>query len=133
MDDQTSTPLIVKIIRHAARFSSLIVFIGVGLVIAGSYNFPELRTTPLPNEHLFHISLLISAAGLILAWRWELWGGIVNIGFYLIGLYVYWRVYDRFMVFRGVLGIGVIIVPGLLFILCWRLSRSTDQNTGLLG
>lgn len=129
MDDQTSTPLIVKIIRHVARFSSLIVFIGVGLVITGSYNFPELRKTPLPNEYMFQISLLISVAGLILAWRWELWGGIVNVGFYLVSLFVYWRVFDRFMVFRGVLGIGMIIVPGLLFILCWRLSRPAKQNT----
>ena len=128
MDDQISTPRIVKVTRHAARFSSLLVFIAVGLVIAGSYIFPDLRELPLPNENLFHISLLISVAGLIIAWRWELLGGIVNVGFYLIGLYIYWRVYNRLLAFRGVLGIGAIIVPGLLFILYWRLTRPAHQD-----
>ena len=128
MDKKTSTPLIVKIIRKVARFTSLLVICVVGLVIVGSYNFPGLRTAPLPYENLIQISLLISVAGLIMAWRWELYGGIVNIGFYLIGLYVYWKVYDKFMALRGALGIGVIVVPGLLFILSWRLNRPAQQN-----
>ena len=47
-------------------------------------------------ENLIPLTLILSALGLGIAWRWEGLGGVINIGFYLASVVVhFWIIFPR--------------------------------------
>ena len=83
-------------------------------------------------EALPPILLFISVLGLIIAWRWEKWGGGINLVFVLatlVVLLIQSPITDNFYssAIPYLLSI-VVAIPGILFLVCWWRSRKMPMN-----
>lgn len=114
----------VRQVRQAARvFSFLIVLltllIAIGHIIGDE---PVVEDYP-PIENLMPIIMLLSVAGLAVAWRWEAIGAAITLGFFVIHLVLYWAVRGRFFPL-GVLAIFLPIpLTALMFLWVWWKSQ----------
>ena len=81
-----------------------------------------------PIENLPPILALLSIVGLGLAWRWEGVGGAIAVVCSLASLpvlLIHWPIsedFSRYLVAPYGLWM-VIVVPGVLFLICWRRSK----------
>ena len=120
--------VIVSPIRGVARIWSVLVWLLALILLVGTRNSPptsNLVNTPL--DILIPLSLLISLIGLGIAWRWEGWGVIINIGFYLAILPLYWLIHREWIHFSIMVGLSPVILPGVLFGVAWFLSKKKDS------
>lgn len=122
-------------IRWIARIWSIPVIVFSLIMFAGfAWNWFTTGTAD-PNavkgfpltEALPPILLFISILGLIIAWRWENWGGGINLVFTAVTLVVLLMqspITDNFPS-SGIpyLLSMVVVLPGILFLMCWRRSR----------
>jgi len=85
-----------------------------------------------PIENLIPLTLVVSVAGLGIAWRREGLGGAINIGFYLANMAVHrWMISPR--PYPWVL-IPIVTTPGILFLVCWwRSSKGTIPQSDAGG
>lgn len=80
-----------------------------------------------PIENLPPLFAFLSVLGLALAWRWEGLGGGIAVVFSLAMLpvlLIHWPIaedFPRFLIPYGVW--AVLIIPGILFLICWRRSK----------
>jgi len=114
--------------RGVARVWSVLVWLLALILLVGTRNSPStsnLVNTPL--DILIPIALLISLIGLGTAWRWEGWGAVINIGFYLAILPLYWLLHREWIHFSIVVGLSPVILPGVLFGVAWFLSKKKDS------
>jgi hypothetical protein len=81
-----------------------------------------------PIENVPPVFILLSVLGLGLAWRWEGLGGAIAVVFLLLVLpilLVHWPIthdFPRYLL--APYGVWVIIIiPGILFLICWRRSK----------
>lgn len=81
-----------------------------------------------PIENLIPLTLFLSVLGLAMAWRWELAGGLINIGFFLGTLAVYWLINHEFLESFVIVLLSPLIIPGLLFLACWWRSRDLCRD-----
>ena len=118
------------LIRRIARIWSLII-IGLGILvfIAEIIEAATTELAPYPSyENLIPFTLFLSVVGLAVAWRWEGLGGAITVLSVLGNLFVY------LLTGRGAVGIVImiltpILIPGILFLVCWLRSRGR-QKTG---
>jgi hypothetical protein len=73
--------------------------------------------------------MFLSALGLAVAWRWEGLGGGLALLFQLINLPIllfHWPIAERFPRYLvAPYGLWLVIVlPGLLFLVCWRRANA---------
>ena len=120
--------VIVSPMRGVARVWSVLVWLLGLILLVGTRNSPS--TSNLVNdslEILIPISLLISLIGLGVAWRLEGWGVVINIGFYLAILPLYWLLHQEWIHFSIMVGLSPVILPGVLFGVAWFLSKKNDS------
>ena len=101
---------------------TLIILIGYGVnwARAGTADPYAMDNYP-PSENLIPLTLFLSVLGAGIAWRWEGWGGAINIASYLANLAVHhWILSPR--PYPYVLAL-IITPPGILFLACWWRSR----------
>jgi len=121
-------------IRRAARVWSVVI-IGITLVVAIAHiATPEQEATDYPPiENLLPVLMLLSVLGLGVAWRWEGAGGMINVGFFLANLVLYWVIRGRFFPLRGLIVLSAAIVPGVLFLVCWWRTRLHSSSGNAAG
>jgi len=125
-----------KHLRLIARIWSAII-IGITLLILIGYlgNYfttgqmdPNAAEDYPPIENIPPLLNLFSAISLALAWKWEKLGGIITIIFQLILLPIYvihWPLSENIHYLIAPYGIFlIVIVPGILFLICSRRSKS---------
>jgi len=100
--------------------SAIIIVLGVLVFIAEVSGAATTELAPYPwFENLIPATLFIAVGGLALAWRWERLGGaltvialLINFGLYLLT--------DRRAVGVVALILTPILIPAILFLLCWQ-------------
>jgi hypothetical protein len=113
-----------KWIRRIARILSIIViaftlFMAIAHIVA-----PEPNTVDYPPiEILPPVIILLSIAGLAVAWRWEGLGGAINVGLFLVFYAVFWMIRGEPFPFGAVPLMMGAVVPGILFLACWWRER----------
>jgi hypothetical protein len=124
MSTANVVPRSVKIIRWVARIWSILVFVVVLFVI---FTPDPCATEPVPFEDWFLLSLWgVAILGLLVAWRWELVGGIIPIAT-LFFRELAW------IVLKGEWMVNFLIVwlsiapPAILFLVAWGLERMADK------
>jgi hypothetical protein len=113
-----------KWIRWIARVWSIVI-IGITLVIVICHAvMPDPHATDYPLvENLLPLAMCLSVAGLGIAWRWEGLGGVMNVGFFLANLGLYWVLRGRFFPPKGLAIFSPVLITGMLFLVCWWRSR----------
>ena len=125
-ETRTSTKRPITPIRWIARLWSiasvgfiLLMFIGSGL--EEGFNPAQFTFRDLVGLFFFPFGVCL---GMILAWRWEGLGGGITVGS-LLAFYAALRVMDgRFP--RGP-WFALLAAPGILFLVCWLLSRGMHK------
>jgi len=128
-ETRTSTKRGVTAVRWTARLWSiasigfiLLMFIGSGL--AEGFNPAQFAFRDLVGLFFFPLGVCL---GMIVAWRWEGLGGGITIGS-LLAFYAALRVMGgRFP--RGPY-FALVAAPGILFLVCWFLSRGRSWRNG---
>lgn len=117
-----SSANILSAIRWIARAITLIMTILIAVMFfgeGGSVHFTTLKW----NESVMIISVLLALAGLLIAWRWEGFGGILT----LSALITFSAV--DFYTSGGVLwNVWIIGIPAALFLFCWWHTNFSKYN-----
>jgi hypothetical protein len=120
---------IAQRIRSVARVWSVLVFILALILVIGT-RFATPTNVQVRNsvDSLISFSLLISMIGLGVAWRWEGWGALINIVFYLAVVPLYWLLHREWIDLSIMVGLSPVILPGVLFAIAWYLSRHEEPR-----
>jgi hypothetical protein len=119
-------------LRLVARIWSVII-IGITLVMAVAHIVvpePVAEDYP-PIENILPVIMVLSVLGLALAWRWEAVGGAINVGLFVADLGLYWIIRGKPFPLRAMPVFSAVVVPGLLFLVCWWRTRSQDTESSL--
>ena len=126
---------VTKWIRWIARIWSLPIVVYALLMLIGyAWNWatggladPHAVEDYPPIENLPPIFMLLSILGLGIAWRWERLGGVIAIAFQVAVLAV--LLTQRLLTqdftrsaIPYILSV-IVVIPGMLFLVCWRRSR----------
>jgi hypothetical protein len=114
-----------KIPRWIARLWSLPVFALTILIISS----PDPNITePVPAEDWFLLSLWgLALLGLLVAWRWELVGGIITIATMFIRE-IAWVILKGPWLVNFLLVWAILVPPAILFLVAWRLDRKEERQ-----
>jgi len=114
----------VKIYRWSGRIWSILVF---AIALLRIFTPDPYATEPVPASDWFLLSLWgVAILGLLIAWRWELIGGIITIATMFFREIVWvilkgdWMV--NFLIFWC-----LVVPPAILFLGAWRLERKTRK------
>lgn len=110
-------------LQLVARIWSVFIFIFALIILIGEVAFPHTMQDYPPIENLLPLLMFLSIASLGLAWKWELWGGILNILFFLANYFLYWAIHARPFPLNGLFPLSLAVVPGILFVISWWRSR----------
>jgi hypothetical protein len=124
METRGVKPRTILVIRWIARIWSILVFVFVLLQI---FTPDPYATQPVPLEDWFLLSLWgIAVLGLLVAWRWELAGGILTIAVMFLRELAW-------IVLKGAWLVNFLIVwlflvpPAVLFLIAWGLERKERE------
>jgi hypothetical protein len=114
----------ITILRKIARIWSLaIIGLGMLLFVAEIFEAQTAELEPYPwFENLIPVTLFLSVVGLAVAWKWEGIGGGMAVGFAVVNLLIYLAT-GRSKVAAVALILAPVVLPGLLFLTCWRHSK----------
>jgi hypothetical protein len=113
-------PHSVIIIRWMARIWSILVFVAALFVI---FNPDPYSTEPVPATDWFLLSLWgVAILGLLVAWRWELVGGIITIATMFIRELAWIILRGHWLVNFLIIWL-FIVPPAILFLLARGLER----------
>ena len=123
----------VSKIRRIARILSIVVILFALFMLISHVFFDDVEAGVEVEikkyEMLGPIFMFISVFSLGLAWRWELLGGVLNILFFIFFYVSYWAVNNQPLPLRAVPILGLAIVPGILFLVCWNKSRQAPLES----
>jgi hypothetical protein len=124
---QTRREKVRYAICGTARIWGLLILIITLIVIISHIVAPDTQpgTYP-PAENLIPALILVSVIGLGLAWKWKLTGALINLGFFVLSLLIYWIINRQFLPLPVILVLSPIYIPGILFLVCWQLTRISD-------
>ena len=113
-----------------ARIWGLLILIIATLTVVSHILAPDTEpgTYP-PIENLIPLSISISVLGLAIAWKWKLLGALINLGFFTLNLMIYWLINGYFLPIQVILVLSPIFIPGILFLVCWFLSRDSQRES----
>jgi len=121
-DNAPNTSPLIPVIRWTARILSLALVILLMIIAVGeSWNSPIPWTHLRPLELGMFGALGLALFGLLVAWRWELIGALMNLGgttLFTLGLIALKGLHFRFFWIEGALALF-----GLMFLLCWASNR----------
>ena len=116
--EQSVLPSITKGVRLGARILCALILLFWSFFMVAHLVGDEGRSSrPLTTrDYISLTTMVISLAGLGVAWKWELIGGALTLVAVLIGALANW----------GSLAFPGALIPfaASLFLLCWRLSRT---------
>jgi hypothetical protein len=122
--DSSKTDLIARNLRRVARVWSILVWLLALIIVIGTRITPSTSNLiNYPLDILIPICLLISLIGLGIAFHWEGWGVLVNIGFYLAVPLLYWLLHQEWIHISIMVGLSPVILPGVLFLVAWCLCK----------
>jgi hypothetical protein len=126
MSTTSTLPRSAKIFRWIARIWSIVVF-GVALFIVITPD--PYATEPVPAADWFLLSLWgVAILGLVIAWRWELAGGIITIATMSVRELAWVILKNHWLVSFLIVWVFV-VPPAILFLIAWRLERKTKNNS----
>ena len=115
---------ITRSIRGVAKVWSILVFILALILVVETRNSPATSNlVNAPLDILIPIFLLISLIGLGIAFRWEGWGVLINLGFYLAVVPIYWLLHQEWIHISIMVGLSPVILPGVLFAVAWLITK----------
>jgi hypothetical protein len=124
MSAAKDVPRSVKITRWIARLWSILVFVVALLII---FTPDPYATEPVPVADWFLLSLWgVAILGLLVAWRWELVGGIITIATLFIRELAW-------VILKGDWMVNFLIVwlffvpPAILFLVAWGLEKKVKK------
>ncbi len=119
----------VRLVRRLARiWSAIIIGLGMFIFIGEIIETFTTELDPYPAyENLIPFTLFTSVLGLLIAWRSEGIGGAITVLSVLVNLGVY-LLTGRDAVAVVILILTPILVPGLLFLVCWMGERGRGNN-----
>ena len=114
----------IRILRRTARiWSGVFIAFGVLMFIGEIIESQSMDLEPYPwFENLIPVTLGLAVVGLAVAWKYEGIGGGMAIGFAVVNLLLYIAT-GRTRVGAVILILLPVVLPGLLFLICWRNSR----------
>ncbi|MBN2550311.1 MAG: hypothetical protein JXB15_14195 [Anaerolineales bacterium] len=123
MKSKDVVPRSAKILRWIARIWSLPVFALALLQISA----PDPNITqPVPAEDMILLSLWgVAILGLLVAWRWELVGGLITIATMFMRELVWVMLKGGWLV-NFLIAWLLIVPPAVLFLIAWRLERKGE-------
>ena len=132
MDMQPRREKAINALCWTARIWGLLILVITVLVLVSHIIFPDTEpgTYP-PAENLIPVSIFISVLGLAIAWKWKLAGALINLGFFSLNLLIYWLIQGKFLPLPVILVLSPIYIPGILFLVCWFLTRSPQDNESI--
>lgn len=112
-------------LRRLARAASLLSLAFISLFVLGEILTPH-APPPAGLHDLVGLALFPGGlvVGLLLAWRWELWGGLVSLGS-MLAFYTWLGLQDGSLPRGWVL--PLLTLPGLLFVTCGLRTRCNRQ------
>jgi len=115
-------------LRKIARlWSGVIISLGILMFIAEIIESQTMELDPYPwFENLIPVTLGLAVVGLALAWKYEGIGGAAAVGFSVVNLLLYIAT-GRTRVGAVAIILTPVVVPGILFLICWRRSREVVQ------
>jgi hypothetical protein len=120
MSAGAAIPRSVKITRWIARIWSILVFAFALMVI---FVPDPYATEPVPFTDWFLLSLWgVAILGLLLAWRWELAGGIITIAT-MFFRELAWVILKGPWLVNFLIVWALVVPPAILFIIAWGLQR----------
>jgi hypothetical protein len=119
----TTVPLSIKILRWIARIWSLILLVIALMIVI----IPDpYATEPVPAVDWLLLGLWGTAVlGLLVAWRWELAGGIITLASMLLRELV-WVLVNKAWIVNLLIVWVLIVPPALMFLAVWRMQRRTS-------
>ena len=130
MIDNPNVDKITHSLRGVARVWSILVWILALFLILGTlFRPPSSEQVYAPIDNLIPALLIVSLIGLVVAWRWEGWGTLINIGAYLAIVPLYW-ILHRAWIHPGVMvAFSPVILPGIFYAAAWwRADKVGDQD-----
>ncbi len=130
MIDNPNVDKITHSLRGVALVWTILVWILALILILGTlFRPPSSEQAYAPIDNLIPALLIVSLTGLLVAWRWEGWGTLINIGAYLAIVPVYW-ILHRDWIHPGVMvAFSPVILPGVFYAAAWWCDRKLgDQD-----
>ena len=104
-------------LRWFARLSGLVIALLYGLLVIGEFTNPHSSGSPNPLEWAGIALLTVGVLGMLIAWRWELWGALTS----LIALAAF------SVLIRGTTQFYMIIlamaIPGIIYCADWLMRH----------
>ncbi len=120
-------------LRGVARVWTILVWILALVLILGTlFRPPSSEQAYAPIDNLIPALLIVSLIGLLVAWRWEGWGTLINIGAYLAIVPVYGLIHQEWIHPSVIVAFSPVILPGVFYAAAWWRSRTVggqDQNS----
>jgi len=125
MNTVNPVPRSIKIIRWMARIWGILVFAGALLIVSTPDPY---ATEPVPASDWFLLSLWgVAILGLLVAWRWELVGGIITIATMFIRELAWVVLRGQWLV--NFLLVWVLLVPpAILYLVVWGKERKAREG-----
>ena len=117
----------IKIFRIVARVLSIFIIIVALFILFGNLFDDETEIVEEVHwlEYLTVGIMFLCALSLALAWRWEILAGALNISFFVIVNFLYWLVNDQLFPLPAFLTLGMVIIPGIIFLVLGFLEKRT--------
>ena len=112
---------ILNAFRWVAKTLTVLLFVLLAIILVAEGTRPWVKLTTMPfDEFLMFFSLVVALAGLLLAWKWEGFGGMLT----LAGLLAF-SIVDYSFSGKITWNIWIIGIPAVLFLLNWWFTYYT--------
>ena len=113
-------------LRRIARIlSGLIIAVGIVIFVMQILDpGPTVENYP-AIENLLPALMMLSILSLALAWRWELMGAILSLGFFILHLILYWAIRGQFFPSWALINLTPIPLTAVLFLILGLRSGSS--------
>ena len=128
---QSSREKLTYALCWTARIWGVLILIITILAVASQLISPETETQPgvyRSGLNFIPVIMLTSVLGLAVAWKWKLAGALLNLGSFGLNLLIYWIIQGQFLPLPVILVLSPIYIPGILFLVCWYLTRTAQED-----